>query len=95
MTIVAFLAYADGAWREVWPCVSADKVPAMQAAREARAKQEQRVRSLAASMPQPLRATVTHLVAEGRKIDAIKEYQRASGEDLSTAKSVVELITSK
>jgi len=67
----------------------------MQAAREARLKQEKRVQSLASSMPPPLRANVSRLVAEGRKIDAIKEYQRASGEDLSTAKSVVELITSK
>lgn len=32
------------------------------------------------------------LLAEGRKVDAIKEYQRAAGVDLSTAKSVVESI---
>jgi len=95
VTIVAFVAYTERGWREVWPCVKPEKVPQMQAAKEMRRKQEQRVQSLAANVPQALRADVSRLVAEGRKIDAIKEYQRATGEDLSTAKSVVELITSK
>jgi hypothetical protein len=58
----------------------------MQAVKEARRKQHERVISLAANMPAALRANVSRLVAEGRKIDAIREYQRASGEDLSTAK---------
>jgi hypothetical protein len=95
VTIIAFVAYHEGAWRELSPCVNPEKVPQMQAVREARRKQEQRVQSLAANMPQSLRANVSRLVAEGRKIDAIKEYQKVTGEDLSTAKSVVELITSK
>jgi hypothetical protein len=95
VTFVALVAYTENGWREVWPCVSPEKVPSMQAVREARRQREQRVQSLAANMPQALRAEVTHLVAEGRKIDAIKRYQGASGEDLSTSKSVVELITPK
>jgi hypothetical protein len=93
VTIVAMVAYTEGGWREVGPCFSAGKVPSMQAMKEARRKEEQRVQSLAANMPQGLRADVSRLVAEGRKIDAIKEYQRATAEDLSTSKSVVELIT--
>jgi hypothetical protein len=95
VTVIALVAYAEGGWREVLPCIKPEKASEMRAAKEARRKQEQRVQSLAANMPQALRANVTRLVAEGRKIDAIKEYQRASGEDLSTAKSVVELITSR
>jgi len=95
VTIVAFVAYTEGGWREVWPCIKPEKVPQMQAVKEARRKQDERVKSLAANMPPALRANVSRLVAEGRKIDAIKEYQRASGEDLSTAKSVVELVTSR
>ena len=95
VTLIAFLAYHEGTWRQVLPCVRPEKLPQMQAAKEARRKHEQRVQSLATSMPQSLRADLSRLVAEGRKIDAIKEYQRASGEDLSTAKSVVELITSR
>jgi hypothetical protein len=95
VTIIAFLAYHEGTWRQVLPCVRPEKVPQMQAAKEARRKQEQRAQSLAANMPPSLRADLSRLMSEGRKIDAIKEYQRASGEDLSTAKSVVELITSR
>lgn len=92
-TMVAFLAYSEGMWREVWPCVKPDTVPQMQAAKEARLKQHERVKSLAAAMPQALRADVSRLLAQGRKIDAIRQYQKASGEDLSTAKAVVESIT--
>jgi hypothetical protein len=95
VTFVALVAYTGSGWREVWPCISPEKVPAMQSVKEARRKQEQRVQSLAASMPQKLRADVTRLVAAGRKIDAIKAYQDATKEDLSTSKSVVELITPK
>ena len=95
VTFVALVAYTESGWREVWPCISPEKVPAMQTVKEARRKQEQRVQSLAASMPQALRADITRLVTEGRKIDAIKRYQDATKEDLSTSKSVVELITPK
>ncbi len=67
----------------------------MQTAKDMRRQQDERVQSLAAKMPQALRAEVTRLVAEGRKIDAIKRYQDATKEDLSTSKAVVERITPK
>lgn len=95
VTIIALVAYAEGGWREVLPCIKPEKAAELQAAREARRKQDERVKSLAANMPPALRANISRLVAEGRKIDAIKEYQSATGEDLSTARSVVELVTSQ
>jgi hypothetical protein len=95
VTFVAMVAYTGSGWREVWPCISPQKVPAMQTAKDMRRQQDERVQSLAAKMPQALRAEVTRLVAEGRKIDAIKRYQDATKEDLSTSKSVVERITPK
>jgi len=95
VTFVAMVAYTESGWREVWPCISPQKVPAMQTAKEMRRQQDERVQSLAAKMPQALRAEVTRLVAEGRKIDAIKRYQDATKEDLSTSKAVVERITPK
>jgi hypothetical protein len=94
-TIIAFVAYTKAGWREVGVCMKPEIVPRLQAAKEAREKQEKRVQWLAANMPQDLRADVLRLVAAGRKIDAIREFQNASGEDLSTARSVVELITPK
>ena len=67
----------------------------MQAAKEARRQQGVRVQSLAANMPQALRTEVMRLVAEGKKIDAIKLYQGTTKEDLTTSRAVVELITPK
>jgi len=89
---VAQIAYVDGAWREVWPCVSDDKVPAMRAANEARRKQRERAQSLAANLQPDLRKELLALLAKGQKIDAIKRYQEASKEDLSTSRAVVEAI---
>jgi hypothetical protein len=51
----------------------------MQAAKEARRKQRERVKSLAANMPPALRANVSRLVGEGRKIDAIGTLLRRKG----------------
>lgn len=95
VTFVALVAYTQSGWREVWPCVSPEKVASMPGAKEVRRREEQRVQSLAANMPQALRTEVTRLVAEGRKLDAIKRYQDATKEDLSTSKAVVERITPK
>jgi len=89
---VAQIAYVDGAWREVWPCVSDDKVPAMRAANEARRKQRERAQSLAANLQPDLRKELLALLAKGQRIDAIKRYQEASKEDLSTSRAVVEAI---
>ena len=46
-------------------------------------------------MPQALRTELMRLIAEGKKIDAIKLYQGTTKEDLSTSKAVVELIMPK
>ncbi len=92
---VAQIAYADGAWREVWPCISDEKVPAMRAANEARRKQRERAQSLAANVPPALRTELLALLAKGQKIEAIKRYQEVTKEDLSTSRAVVEQITPK
>jgi hypothetical protein len=40
----------------------------------------------------PLRAEIIALAREGRRIDAIKRYRDATGQDLTTAKDVVDLL---
>lgn len=95
VTFGAQIAYADGAWREVWPCISDGKVPAMRAANEARRQQRLRAQTLAANVAPALRTELLALLAKGQKIDAIKRYQEATKEDLSTSRAVVELITPK
>lgn len=95
VTFAAQVAYAEGAWREVWPCISDEKVPAMRAANEARHQQLLRAQSLAANLPPALRKEILDLLAKGQRIEAIKRYQEVSKEDLSTSRAVVELITPK
>ncbi|MBV9192084.1 MAG: hypothetical protein JO292_04970 [Betaproteobacteria bacterium] len=92
VTFVAQVAYADGAWREVWPCISDAKVPAMRAANEARRQQRQRAQSLAANLSPALRKELLALLAKGERIDAIKRYQEVSKEDLATSRAVIEAI---
>jgi len=92
VTFGAQVAYVEGAWREVWPCISDAKVPAMRAANEARRQQRQRAQTLAASLQPALRKELLDLIAKGQRIEAIKRYQEASKEDLSTSRAVVEAI---
>jgi len=92
VTFAAQVAYADGAWREVWPCISDAKVPAMLAANEARRQQRVRAQSLAANLQPALRKELLDLLAKGQRIEAIKRYQEVSKEDLSTSRAVVESI---
>lgn len=95
VTFGAQIAHAEGAWREVWPCISDEKVPAMRAANEARRQQLRRAQSLAANVPPALRTELLDLLAKGQKIDAIRRYQQVAKEDLSTSRAVVELLAPK
>lgn len=95
VTFGAQVAYTEGAWREVWPCISDAKVPAMRAANEARHQQLLRAQSLATNLQPALRKELLDLLAKGQRIEAIKRYQEVSKEDLSTSRAVVELITPK
>ena len=54
--------------------------------------QRERAQSLAANLQPDLRKELLALLAKGQKIDAIKRYQEASKEDLSTSRAVVEAI---
>jgi hypothetical protein len=91
-SIILQAVYAGARWYEASPCPRPETTPAMQAAKEQRAKQAQRVESLAAQLADPLRAEVVALAKSGRRIDAINKYRDATGEDLTTAKDVVDLL---
>jgi hypothetical protein len=86
----------DGAaWREVLPCPKPETLVEARAAAQARAKQDERVRDLAAKTAPGLRDTVVKLYEDGQRVDAFNHYARVSGEDLATAKAVVELLAGK
>lgn len=90
--IILQAVYMGSRWYEASPCPRPETIPMMQAAKEDRAKQAQRAQSLAGQLADPLRAEIIALAKKGQRIDAIKKYAAASGEDLSTAKQVVDLL---
>ncbi len=92
MTILLQVTQSAGAWLQVMPCPTAEGLVAFRAAKKANAAQEARVKALAEGLPDPLRSEIAARVKAGKKIDAIKHYQAASGEDLTTTKGVVEAL---
>ncbi len=92
-TSIILLIVHDGTrWYEVLPCPRPETITYVKAAEAERSKQELRVRSLVAKLADPLRAEIIALARKDQRIDAIKKYRDATGEDLSTAKYVVDLL---
>jgi len=91
-TVVLLVVYDAGSWREVLPCPRPDTIAKMRAAKEESAKQDERAQQLAAKLSDPLRVELMDLLRKGRRVDAMKRYAAASGEDLAMAKRVVELL---
>lgn len=88
--LIAYVAPDRGRWREVLPCPRGDVVE--RARHRVAEDQEQagRVRSQLPNMPPALQRELRALLDDGRKVDAIRRYAAATGEDLGTAKAVVE-----
>lgn len=79
-------------WYEMTPCPRPETMAAARAARQAEGRRAERVKALVAALPAALKTQVLDLVKAGRRIDAAKHYQAASGEDLTTAVEVVDLL---
>lgn len=94
-TMLVQLVQESGRWREVVPCPKPETLVEARAAMQERVKQEARVRELAAKIAPDLRERVLRLYNDGRRIDAYREYERVSGEDLTTAVAVVDLLAGK
>lgn len=92
VTILLQVTQSAGAWLQAMPCPTAEGLTAFRAAKKAGAAQDARVKALAEGLQDPLRSEITALMKAGKKADAIKRYQAASGEDLTTAKGVVETL---
>lgn len=92
VVILLQVTQSAGAWRQVLPCPTAEGLVAFRAAKKKAAAQDARVKELTAALQEPLRGEIVALVKAGKKMDAVKRYQTASGEDLTTAKSVVEAL---
>jgi hypothetical protein len=91
-TILLYLVRDANRWYEMTPCPRLETLAAARAARQAEGRRAERVKALVASMPAELKSQVLELVKAGRRLDATKHYQAASGEDLTTAVEVLELV---
>jgi len=90
--VIVLLAKDGARWAEVVPCAKPDTVVAIRANRQARAREAERVKALAASTSPQLRETVVGLYKAGRSVEAYQTYARESGQELATARAVVELL---
>jgi len=91
-TEVLFVVYDAGRWQQVLPCPGPDTIAKMRVHKEESAKQDRRAQQLAANLPDPLRVELMDLLRKGQRVDAMKRYAAASGEDLTMAVRVVELL---
>ena len=91
-TLLFRLVKEGGRWVEVVPCAKPETVVAIRAARAETARRAERAKALAASTWPALRERVLALYRSGSRIDAYKMYARESGEDLTIAREVVDLL---
>ena len=91
-TMLVRLARDGDRWAEVVPCAKPEMQAKIRATLEAKARQAERVKGLVAAMPAPLREKVLAEIRDGRSVSAAKTYAQESGEDLTTATEVVELL---
>jgi hypothetical protein len=92
VTVIRELLLTGTVWLAVVPCPTAKGLEAFRAARRASAEQQARATALVAQLREPLRSELTGLLQEGRRVEAMKRYSAASGEDLTMAKHVVDLL---
>jgi hypothetical protein len=95
MTMILQIVHEAKQWYEVIACPKPETIAAAQAARQAKVKRTERVQALLAKIPLQLKERVMELLKQGRRVDAIKHYQNGSGEDLTTAVDVVDMLASQ
>jgi len=90
-TSIVVMAGKDGGnWREILPCPSPEAVAGAQRSSAETERQNRRIDRLAAQVAEPLRSEIIAMARAGRRIDAIRKYAAATGEDLVIARGVVE-----
>jgi hypothetical protein len=92
-TMVVQIVHDGGRWSVVSACPTPETAAAAETAKRDRANRAERARTLADSIPPKAKETVVRLLKEGRRVDAIRRYSEETGEDITTAKEVVEILT--
>ncbi|MEW5978702.1 MAG: hypothetical protein AB1898_23130 [Acidobacteriota bacterium] len=91
-TVLVNVAAERGSWFEVPGCPTAEILQKFRAKRKQQDAETARAETLFSTLNDPLLGKLKALLKEGRKVSAITRYRDVSGEDLSMAKRVVELL---
>ncbi len=91
-TLIRRIAPVDGAWYIVVPCPTPDGLERFREREVRRREQRAQAEALAAGLKEPLVSELKALLAAGRRLDAVRRYREASGTDLTTAVSVVDVL---
>jgi len=91
-TLVAEIAPVGTTWYQVVPCPTAQGLAAFRSTKQANAAQEAKAQSLAQGLAAPLRAELLGLLKEGKRIDAMRRFSAETGEDITTARRVIDVL---
>jgi len=88
--ILLQLVYDGNRFQEITGCPKPETIEAAGMAKQERERRATKVAELVATIAPELKQTVVNLYRDGRRVEAIKHYAKASGEELVIAKDVVE-----
>jgi hypothetical protein len=87
--IIRYLAPAGGSWYFVEPCPNEKGLALFHESLAKGAEQKQQVALLVAQLKDPLLIELKDLLKQHRKIDAVKKYQQATGQELTLSVMVM------
>jgi hypothetical protein len=91
--LIRYLASANGAWYEVYPCPNQKGVAFIHEQMSKGAEQQQRARKLLSDLKDPLRSELAALLKQSKLNEATRKYQMATGEkDFTIAVMVMKLL---
>lgn len=93
VTIVRMAAEQDGMWFIVAGCPTEKGLTMFRERINRGAEQQARARELASKIDAPLLSEIKDLLAQNRRIEAIKRYQSAAQVDLTTATGVIDALS--
>jgi hypothetical protein len=92
VVFIRYLAPANGNWFEVFPCPNEKGVAFVRKQIADGIEQQKRSNQLVSELKEPLLSELKALLAQQRKLEAVKKYQAASGVDLTTAVTVIKAL---
>jgi hypothetical protein len=95
LTILRMAAEHAGTWFIVLGCPTDKAIGLFRERRAEGERQQARARQLAGDLQEPLRSEIKDLLAQNRRIDAVKRYQSGANTDLTTATQVIDILAGK